>query len=281
MAAKLSKLVALTIVSVLLLSGCSNNQAASTDVGRPDLSGEQTAAVQDTSKQEETVSEPAAPEQQNMGESIPTEEKSNLTEDAQGAAGEDGEDQDGKKETTEGTSPGEEVNNETEKNEADNNEESTAAGKEDNPPVQQTAAETEQESSTPTDANQENSGPTTLKFSELYSAGSSRGLKFSDKLTSLAGKKVVMNGFMAPPLKPALTFFVLTREPMAVCPFCNSDANWPEDIVLVYMPQGKEVPPMEGVIKVTGTLDIGSYTDQETGFVSQVRIHADQVERVQ
>ena len=28
-------------------------------------------------------------------------------------------------------------------------------------------------------------------------------------------------------------FFVLTRIPMAVCPFCDSEANWPDDLVLV------------------------------------------------
>lgn len=28
-------------------------------------------------------------------------------------------------------------------------------------------------------------------------------------------------------------FFVLTRYPMSVCPFCSNAADWPVDIVLV------------------------------------------------
>ena len=27
----------------------------------------------------------------------------------------------------------------------------------------------------------------------------------------------------------------LTREPMALCPFCQSDADWPADIVVVHL----------------------------------------------
>ena len=44
-----------------------------------------------------------------------------------------------------------------------------------------------------------------------------------------------MHGYMAPPLKPESRFFVLTREPLALCPFCQSDAEWPADIVVVYL----------------------------------------------
>jgi hypothetical protein len=127
----------------------------------------------------------------------------------------------------------------------------------------------------------EGNKPVAVKFSEMYAGSSSRGLQFSDKLKSLSGKKVVMTGYMAPPLKPSLTFFVLTREPLALCPFCSSDASWPEDIVLTYLPKGKDMTPTQSLLRVTGTLELGSRTDPETGFVSQARIYADKIEPVQ
>jgi hypothetical protein len=122
--------------------------------------------------------------------------------------------------------------------------------------------------------------PVEIKFSEMYSGSSSRGLKFSDKLTGLDGRKVVITGYMAPPLKPSFTFFVLTRQPMAICPFCSTDASWPEDIILVYLPKGEDRTPTDSVLTVTGTLELGSRTDPDTGFVSQVRIYSDKIKTV-
>ncbi|SFL82130.1 hypothetical protein SAMN03159341_110102 [Paenibacillus sp. 1_12] len=118
----------------------------------------------------------------------------------------------------------------------------------------------------------------TITFKDLYSDMTVRGVKFSDKLTQLANKKVEMTGFMAPPLTAKVNFFVLTRVAMSICPFCSTDADWPIDIVVVSMPKGKEVIPTEHQVKVTGTLSIGSQTDEATGFVSLIRIIADKVE---
>ncbi|MBE3598379.1 MAG: hypothetical protein IMX02_06145 [Limnochordaceae bacterium] len=117
-----------------------------------------------------------------------------------------------------------------------------------------------------------------LKFSELYAGQSVRGLVFSDKVKRLAGQTVTMVGYMAPPVKPKFTFFVLTRVPLTVCPFCSSDADWPADIVLVLLPKGQETLPTSSALRVTGRLEVGSHTDPETGFVSQVRILADRIE---
>src|SRR5215471_2794423 len=117
----------------------------------------------------------------------------------------------------------------------------------------------------------------TLQFAEFYQGGGPRGLILSDKLVALHGQRVVMAGFMAPPLKPALDFFVLTRVPLALCPFCASDAQWPEDIVFVRMPPGRTVKPTAAPVQVVGRLDIGTKTDAATGFVSLIRIEAEQV----
>ena len=117
-----------------------------------------------------------------------------------------------------------------------------------------------------------------LKFSELYSKVTVRGIEFSPKLTGLSGKTVSMTGFMAPPLKPKLDFFVLTKAPMSTCPFCSSAADWPPDIVLVIMPDGKLLDPFMGALKVTGRLEYGIKRDDQTGFVSLVRLYAEKVE---
>ena len=111
-----------------------------------------------------------------------------------------------------------------------------------------------------------------MDFSDMYSGASSEGLVFSDTLNSLNGSEVTMTGFMAPPLKPSINFFVLTETPMAVCPFCSTDADWPYNMVVVYVNGSVDALPYDQEVTVTGTLDLGSYMDGDTGFVSQVRL---------
>ena len=106
-----------------------------------------------------------------------------------------------------------------------------------------------------------------LDFSELLSSGG-----FTDKARANAGEEVEMRGFMAPPLKPEINFFILTKLPAAVCPFCDSAAAWPDDIVLVQMARPIRAINYDVGIRVTGVLEIGEKTDPATGFVSLVRL---------
>ncbi len=122
---------------------------------------------------------------------------------------------------------------------------------------------------------------TPLAFEEMYSGASALGLQLSPKLKSLEGRRVSMTGFMAPPLKPTLAFFVLTQVPMSVCPFCSTDAAWPSDIVLVKLSEPVNSLPFDQPIKVAGTLELGTQIDAETGFVSLVRIRADTVAKAE
>lgn len=117
-----------------------------------------------------------------------------------------------------------------------------------------------------------------LSFSELYSDWTSAGLVLSDKVESLEGGTVTMTGYMAPPLTPTIRFFVLTEVPMSVCPFCSSDADWPDNIIVVKVSEPVTALPYDSPISVTGTLEIGSEIDEETGFVSQLRIAADSID---
>jgi hypothetical protein len=109
-------------------------------------------------------------------------------------------------------------------------------------------------------------------FDGLYKSVGVMGIIYSDRLLSAKGQMISLTGYMAPPLKAESTFFVLTREPMAICPFCQSDADWPIDIMVVYL---SAMSPLVGAgtkVTVTGRIEIGSWTDPETGFVSQLRL---------
>ena len=112
----------------------------------------------------------------------------------------------------------------------------------------------------------------TIAFGRLYASFGVLGLVFSDRVKELTGKKVAMRGFMAPPLKAEANFFVLTEVPVALCPFCDSDADWPSDIVVIYLDRTRTFEQANGLIEVRGRLEVGSRTDPETGFVSLLRI---------
>jgi len=116
-------------------------------------------------------------------------------------------------------------------------------------------------------------GAEPLRFLDLYEGSGPLGLKFSETATRLAGRLVVMRGFLAPPLKAEATFFVLSSRPVSVCPFCQSDADWPMDIVVVYPDSGSSAYRSGSApVEVSGLLELGSKHDPDTGFVSQVRL---------
>ena len=107
-----------------------------------------------------------------------------------------------------------------------------------------------------------------IRFRELYV----RGNDLTDKAKALEGKQVSMTGYMAPPLKPEIDFFVLTKLPMSTCPFCESEAQWPDDLVLAISNKPLDIVRYTDLINVTGTFETGFKTDEETGFVSFVRL---------
>ncbi len=119
-----------------------------------------------------------------------------------------------------------------------------------------------------------------ITFAELYGKVTVRGMEYSPKLLELSGKRIEILGYMAPPLKPRIEFFVLTRNPLATCPFCSSVADWPPDIVLVYAPKNREVTSVAGPLRVRGRLEVGVKEDPDTGFVSLIRVYADELNSV-
>jgi hypothetical protein len=111
-----------------------------------------------------------------------------------------------------------------------------------------------------------------ISFGGLYKSFGVLGFEFADHVKSHAGKTVAMMGYMAPPLDVESNFFVLTREPLAICPFCQSDADWPVDILVVYLARATPLVTAGARVMVTGRLDVGSWTDPATGFISQIRL---------
>ena len=111
-----------------------------------------------------------------------------------------------------------------------------------------------------------------ISFGGLYKSFGVLGYEFADHVKSRAGKVVAMMGYMAPPLSVESNFFVLTREPLAICPFCQSDADWPVDILVVYLARATPLVTAGARVMVTGRLEVGSWTDPETGFISQIRL---------
>ncbi len=107
-----------------------------------------------------------------------------------------------------------------------------------------------------------------LRLRDLYAERA----EFSAQAQQLDGGEVALQGFMAPPVKPDAKFFVLTKLPMAVCPFCDSELDWPTDIVLVRLDGHQGWVDFNQPIVVTGILRLGTEIDPETGFVSRVRL---------
>ncbi|QPH56171.1 hypothetical protein I0K15_08910 [Pontivivens ytuae] len=107
-----------------------------------------------------------------------------------------------------------------------------------------------------------------LRMRDLYN----RDRSFSDLARDLQGQRIEVEGFMAPPLLANSVFFVLTKRPMSVCPFCETAAEWPDDILAVYSKRVVRPTPFNVRIETRGVLEIGDYRDPETGFLSRVRL---------
>ncbi len=120
------------------------------------------------------------------------------------------------------------------------------------------------------------SGPIPLSFDEFYvnfKPWAYELPEFSDKLLALDGRTVIIEGYMAPPLKLDLDWFQLTRVPIMGCIYCSGVGSWVPDIVQVYNETGA-LPFTLQPLRVVGELHIGESVDPETGMVSLIRIYA-------
>lgn len=121
--------------------------------------------------------------------------------------------------------------------------------------------------------------PVTLSFDDFFSRYDSeqpyQTPELSEKLISLDGERIIIEGYMAPPLKLGLDWFMLTRMPVASCGYCASAEDWTPNMILVYV-RGDELPYMYNPLRVEGELHVGPLIDLETGMVSLIRMYIDQ-----
>ena len=120
-----------------------------------------------------------------------------------------------------------------------------------------------------------------LEFGTFHADVVRGGVEFSQNLLELEGQEVVMIGYMAPPLKPRVSWFALTREPMATCPYCSDAADWPEDVVFARLPSGRNTNSEnhQTLLRVTGRLEIGVDSNVEEGL-SLIRLVDVTIDRV-
>ena len=111
-----------------------------------------------------------------------------------------------------------------------------------------------------------------LTFAGLYGPVTADGIQLTPAARALVGRQVVLQGYMALPLRAEASFFVLTRYAMSNCPFCSNAADWPVDIVFVRLGRAAEALVASYAIAVSGVLEAGMQVDPETGFVSLVRV---------
>jgi hypothetical protein len=111
-----------------------------------------------------------------------------------------------------------------------------------------------------------------LAFSELYATKGIIGLRLTEQARDLAGCTVAIRGYMAPPLEGSGDFFVLTRNPVPACPFCDNRASWPDDVVMTLLKRESAFIDPFQPIEIAGTLDIGRKLDARTGAPLLVRV---------
>ncbi len=61
------------------------------------------------------------------------------------------------------------------------------------------------------------------------------GLTFSDKVKSLNGREVDHAAVSWRRAEGRGQFLRADEIPMSICPFCSSDSDWPDNIVVVYL----------------------------------------------
>lgn len=122
-------------------------------------------------------------------------------------------------------------------------------------------------------------GVTELKFREMFKMPiGPKGLEPTDKLLSLDGKRVRLVGYMAGQEESAKGVIILTPMPVSLG---DEDESLSDDLpgnsVFVHLTQRyaeKPVPNMQGLLHLTGTLQLGPQ-DEADGHVSAIRLTLD------
>lgn len=107
------------------------------------------------------------------------------------------------------------------------------------------------------------SGATTISFAKATSI---------EEMKKLDGKPVEIIGYMSTLSPISGKFMYLLNLPYQNCPFCEPNSTTLSNTIAVYAPDGKKFEFTDRLIRVTGTLEFGEYTD-EYGFNYSYRIN--------
>lgn len=122
-------------------------------------------------------------------------------------------------------------------------------------------------------------GVTDLKFRELFKLPvGPQGLESTDKLGSLDGKRVRIVGYMVQQDPPLAGSFILSPLPVVAG---DADDSFADDIpasaIFVVLPKAADtvVPPLAGLIQLTGTLRVGAREMPGAGRVAPAVLELD------
>jgi hypothetical protein len=122
-------------------------------------------------------------------------------------------------------------------------------------------------------------GVTELKFRDVFKLPvGPKGLQPTEKLLSLDGKRVRIVGYMAQQESPSKGAFLLSALPVLLGEEDESLADdLPASSILVELPKSRDVlvPPLPGLLQLTGTLRVGMRADPASGRATAAQLVLD------
>ncbi|MFC4821546.1 hypothetical protein [Dokdonella ginsengisoli] len=122
-------------------------------------------------------------------------------------------------------------------------------------------------------------GVADLKFRDLFKLPvGPKGLEPTDKLAGLDGKRVRIVGYMVQQEPPLAGSFILSPLPVVAG---DADDSFADDIpasaIFVVLPKSADtvVPPLAGLIQLTGTLRVGAHEMPGAGRVAPAVLELD------
>lgn len=113
--------------------------------------------------------------------------------------------------------------------------------------------------------------PAKLALDQLYDPPDLAATNFAAPVRALAGRQVVVEGFIAPHASGNAPFHIVASRPIATCPHCGAQAM-PADALLAYVPPRYMPLPVGGRSLIAGRLELGAARDVTTGFLSTARL---------
>ncbi len=113
--------------------------------------------------------------------------------------------------------------------------------------------------------------PARLTLGQLYDPPDLAATNFAAPVRALAGRQVVVDGFVAPHAAGNVPFHIITARPINTCPHCGGQAM-PADALLAYIPPRDTALPVGRPTLVAGRLELGAARDVTTGFLSTARL---------